>query len=382
MHQENSSKKTIVLFMIDFIYTLTGGTENQVVKLINNLPASKYDVHLLSLRNTEWIKKNGGNLNCTIKTCNIIKLKNPLTIIQYLHIFQYIRKTKPAIVMTFFPLSNILGVIIARLAKVKVIISTRRDYGLWLNKWSIHLIRFANHFVSKIITNSNNVKELTCSKEHCSHSKVQVIYNGILLSNKNTSQFDCKELKEKHGIPIDNLIIGTVAGLRPMKRHTTIIQAAKSVLDYRKDVSFVIVGDGILRSRLETLALDLGIEKSIYFVGSQDNVLPFLSLFDIAVNSSANEGLSNAIMEYMTFGIPCVVSHAGGNSELIVDKVNGYTFELDNHNELAQRILDLLDDKEQQQLFIAESKKRIQEMSIERMIAHYDRLFTTLLTNH
>ena len=381
MHQQNNPEKIRVLFMIDFIYTLTGGTENQLVKIINNLPDIKYEKHFLSLRNTDWIKKNSDSLRCSIKTYNIIKLKNPLTLFKYLSIFNYIRKTKPAIVITFFPLSNIIGVIISKLAKVKVIISTRRDYGLWLNKWSIPLLRFANRYVTRIIANSASVKELTCSGEKYNPSKVDVIYNGILLNNQAPPHLDTTGLKETYAIPPGNFIVGTVAGLRPMKKHTTIIRAAKLVLDSRKDVSFLIVGDGILRANLEALVSELKIQKQVVFAGSQDNVLPFVSLFDIAVNASANEGLSNAIMEYMALGKPCVVSHAGGNPELIKNDVNGYTFELDNHKELAREILDLLDNREKQQLFSSVSKKRIQEMSLDKMIENYDRLFTTLVNN-
>ena len=51
----NLKEKITILFIIDFIYGLVGGTENQVVKIINNLDKSKYDINLLSLRNTQWI---------------------------------------------------------------------------------------------------------------------------------------------------------------------------------------------------------------------------------------------------------------------------------------------------------------------------------------
>jgi L-malate glycosyltransferase len=73
-----------------------------------------------------------------------------------------------------------------------------------------------------------------------------------------------------------------------------------------------------------------------------------LELIDIGVNRSSMEGLSNAIMEYMASGVPCIVSNAGGNPELIENGVNGYTFELDNTSELANHIINLLDNKELQ----------------------------------
>ena len=73
MANPNLKEKITLLLIIDFIYGLVGGTENQVVKLINNLDKSKYDIHLLSLRNTQWIKENISKLECKVKPYNIVK---------------------------------------------------------------------------------------------------------------------------------------------------------------------------------------------------------------------------------------------------------------------------------------------------------------------
>lgn len=280
-----------------------------------------------------------------------------------------------------FPLSNTLGVILARLAHVKVILSTRRDYGLWLaNRFGLLLLQFANRFVTRIIANSHNVALLTSREEEIDLSKIDVIYNGIAV---NTSQWHPSErdaqindvATQKNGP-----IVGIIGGLKPMKRHYTFIRSAQNVLRKREDVKFLVVGDGPCRKNLEELADELKVKDCIHFAGSQDDIKPYISLFDIAVNCSSNEGLSNAIMEYMAYGVPCIVSRAGGNEELIEHNVNGYTFELDNDKELADRILSLLEDKEKQSQFISKSKEIVRErLSLEKMVSEYDRYFERLL---
>ena len=374
-------KKIKVIFMIDFLYALSGGTENQLVKIIKNLERNKYDIYLLTLQETQWVRDNMRNLNCSIMVYNIEKLKNPINILVFIRLVKYIRKVKPDIVVTFFPLSNILGVIAAKFAKVDTIISTRRDYGLWLDKKSVYFLRFANIFVKGIVANSRKVKELTSEEEKFDSSKIHVIYNGVEANNFNPYAAKGYLLKKELGISPHSKVVGIVGNLRPMKRHRTFIKAAKQVSRVRNDVDFIIVGDGPLRKDIEALTAKLGIEKQIHFVGRQEDILPFLSIFDIGVNCSSNEGLSNAIMEYMAFGIPCIVSDAGGNPELIKNGINGYTFEVDNHLELSRLILDLLDDKEKRKYFIAKSKNRIKNMSLNKMISTYDRYFTDLLTD-
>ncbi len=377
------NQKIRLLFIIDFIYTLTGGTENQLKKLVNNLNPEKFDIHLLSLRNTKWIRENKPLLKCHVKTFHIDKLKNPLNIFIFFQFWLYVKRLKPDIVMTFFPLSNILGVFIARLAKVRSVISTRRDFGLWLERKDRFLLRVANLFVKRIVTNAQIIKELTSKKEHFSSSKIDVIYNGGGTAARPAGSSKKKEIINELGIPPDAFLLGTVSGLKPKKKHSTIINAFKSILDVRKDVHLIIVGDGPLRKDLEALTAKLGISDYIHFAGSQENVFPFLSIFDIAINSSANEGLSNAIMEYMANGIPCVVSRAGGNPELIDDGINGYTFELDNDRELAARILSLLENKELREEFAIIAKKKFEEqLTLNTMINNYMNYFSTFYNNY
>jgi len=136
----------------------------------------------------------------------------------------------------------------------------------------------------------------------------------------------------------------------------------------------------LLRRGLEDLASDLGISGHVHFVGTQEDVLPFLGILDVGINCSANEGLSNAIMEYMAHGVPCIASRAGGNPELIEHKVNGYLFELDDEKQLSALIAKLLAEQETMKDFASRSKEMILEsFTLEKMIEEYDRYFIEIL---
>ncbi len=365
-----------ILFIIDSLYGLHGGTENQVVKLINHIDRSLFDIHLLHLSNSRWIDAHASELNCKLKCYDVMKLKRPKNIILFLLILRYIRRLRPDVVMTFFALSNILGVAIARMAGVKCIVGTRRDYGLWLGKGLV-FFRLANRLVQRILTNSYRVRDLIAREEQFDKSRIDVIYNGIRLKEDLPDARGGKALKAKWGIPEGAPVVGIVGGLKPMKRHGTFIRAAKRIRETRADVHFLIIGDGPLRNRLERLAAHLGMTAHMHFAGSQEDVLPFLGILDIGINCSANEGLSNAIMEYMAYGVPCIASRAGGNAELIKDGENGCLFDLDDDSGLAESIESLLEDKERSVQFAQRSREKIiGTFSLERMIEQYNQYFT------
>jgi glycosyltransferase involved in cell wall biosynthesis len=115
-------------------------------------------------------------------------------------------------------------------------------------------------------------------------------------------------------------------------------------------------------------------------VGEQECVVPYFSIFDIGINCSKNEGLSNAIMEYMAYGVASIVSEAGGNTELIKNEINGLTFELGNHEQLSSRIITLLNKPLLRRKFILKSKEYVaNHLQIDKVIDQYDNYFKSLL---
>jgi glycosyltransferase involved in cell wall biosynthesis len=379
-----STKRYVVLFIIDFIYGTTGGTENQILKLIFNIDRSKYRPYLACLTNSPWIQENAESLNCHVAVFdyNVFRHGSPGNVKAVFKLSQYIKNLRPDVAMCFFKTSYILGVVSAYLAGVQRIVSTRRDYGeLWLgSRGYLYFLKVANLFCDRVLTNSRAVARLVCREEKFPADRIDVIYNGIEIAAEAISLEEKNDVKRDIGIASGKKVIGILAGLRPMKHHETFLKAAKLVAEKRSDVEFVIIGDGSRRSHLEEMAGRLGLSDVVHFLGWRKDIPRVLSLIDVGVNCSANEGLSNAIMEYMVYGVSCVVSRAGGNEELIEHQVNGYTFPLDDYMTLSEYIFDLLEDDQKRREFIGKSRKRIEEeFNLERMIEQYETYFRNLL---
>ena len=245
-----------------------------------------------------------------------------------------IRKEKPDIVHTFFPASNSVGILLARLAGVRVLISSRRDMGFNLSPLDIIKLKVANLFVSGVIANSKAVKERVVHMEKIDPRNVEVIYNGLDLRPF------VKASKKNHK---KECVVAIVANLnRPVKRVDLFIKACAIVHKECPDVRFQVIGDGFLRSDLEKLAENLGFGSAISFFGRRSDIPELLKNVSVGVISSDSEGLSNSIMEYMAMALPVVATDVGGNSELVKNYISGLIVSQGDELKMAEAIIDLL----------------------------------------
>jgi L-malate glycosyltransferase len=368
-----------ILYIIDELNCKLGGTENQLIKLLHGLNREKFQAHVLRLQNRPWSQINSTILQCDESVISIYKFNRMSTYINFIKLIKFIREYKPHVVHTFFPVGNILGVIAARLAGVENTVSSRRDYGEWMNSRYLMATRFANKFVTKIVANSYSVRKLTEKKEHTRKGQVEVILNGIDATEFYNIEKDT-DLKARLNIPEHDKVVGIVANFSPVKNHATFIKAAAEIAAVRKDVSFVLVGTGEMQSELESLGASLNIAHKLVFTGPQKEVIPYLSIMDVGVNCSLREGLSNAVMEYMAAGVPCVVSNASGNIDLITHDENGYIFEINDYKMMANLVLGLFDDAETRQKFIKNARGKIEsEMSLEAMLLRFEHFYHSIV---
>jgi glycosyltransferase involved in cell wall biosynthesis len=109
-------------------------------------------------------------------------------------------------------------------------------------------------------------------------------------------------------------------------------------------ISLQLVGDGPERTELAALATRLGVSDDVAFLGSRTDVGRLLRRSDIFVLPSRAEGLSNALLEAMSVGLPVVVSNIPGNEDVVDHLSNGLLFRVDDSTSLASAVMRLLDD--------------------------------------
>jgi glycosyltransferase involved in cell wall biosynthesis len=139
--------------------------------------------------------------------------------------------------------------------------------------------------------------------------------NGVNLeAYRPASPEERRQLRERHGLPADRFVGTFVGRLHPVKDVDTLLGAAARV----PQLTLVVVGDGPERSRLEAQAARLGIDGRVRFLGESSAVADVLRASDAFLLSTHGEGMSNALLEGMACGLPCLASRSvGGAGDLL-----------------------------------------------------------------
>jgi glycosyltransferase involved in cell wall biosynthesis len=363
-----------IVYVIDGILTDMAGTESQLLKLIRG-QQGRNQVELVSLSRSAWLEANAAALPCGVHVFDLKQAPRGRIPGEFLRLVRTLHALRPDLVHTYFPVGNILGVFAARLAGVRHVVSSRRDLGIWMNPRYLAATRLANRCVRRIIVNSKEVKELTERAERFPAERIEVVYNGVDLDGFRRGAPD-PALRAALGLRPDSRVVGQVGNFRPVKGQRTLVQAAQQVLRTRDDIDFLFVGGSSdqaavqYRDETRALAQALGVAHRVHFADGTRSVAAILRLFDIGLNCSEHEGLSNAIIEYMAAQVPCIVTAAGGNLDLVEHGVNGLTYPYGDAAALSDRILRLLDRPDEAARFAEAALDRVRRlMSLEAMIA-------------
>jgi glycosyltransferase involved in cell wall biosynthesis len=320
-----------VLYGIDSI--VRGGTELQLVGLIERLDKSKFTPYLLTIRETETSLIPN---DCKHIQLDIPKLFSVSGIIKFFKLVGWLRKEKIDIVQMYFQDTTLLLGMAAWLARVPVRISCFRDMGFWTDGKIEKILKKVYPLMTNYIANAKAVGNVFCQQFNLPPEKIQILPNGIELS-----QFPFIQ----HTDPIVNIcIVGNMT--RKVKRTDLFIKAAAELVGKYPNVVWHIIGDGHLRPELEALAMELGVSSMVKFLGRIVNVDDYLTDMQIGVISSDSEGLSNAILEYMLKGVVCVATDVGGTPELIIDNETGCLVRVNDHKMIAKKIEYLIENPE------------------------------------
>ena len=201
--------------------------------------------------------------------------------------------------------------------------------------------RFLNRLTTRIVANSEAVKQVTAQAESVALEKIDVIYQGVDSAHYGPVS-DGPSVAKGIGIPIGAQVVGMVANLRPVKDVELFLRAARKVADEIPQAAFLVVGRGPLRQELGKLAVTLGLGDKVFFSDGRATVQDCLRCMCIGCLSSESEGFSNAILEYMSAGLPVVATDVGGNREAILDRHTGYLVRERTPEALAEALIDLL----------------------------------------
>jgi glycosyltransferase involved in cell wall biosynthesis len=196
--------------------------------------------------------------------------------------------------------------------------------------------------------------------------------HNYLVCNGVESNMEEKDYKDT---PLVKIL--SIGRMTKQKNQKMIIQALS-----RTDRRFklTLVGSGALRSDLQSLVTEYGIDDQVEFVESQEDITRWFLEADIFLLSSIYEGLPLSILEAMRAGLPVISTNVGGVSEAVIDGVTGFLVNSGDEHMLESRINQLIDDFELRKKFSENGFQYYQEnFRASQMCTKTSKVYDTLI---
>ncbi len=243
-----------------------------------------------------------------------------------------IKKEKNSVILSFqdHPFSIMTGILkripcIIRIANHPIgSLNYFNNKFLFLLKIFVKLFfyQFSSFVVSNSLSSTNFFKKYIFDSKKC-----LTIYNPIKFKN------NFKKFKRNK-----NLLL-SIGRLHKQKNYDCLIKAMAIVSKQKKNIKLIIMGKGQEREKLIQLSKKLNLEKKIQFLNFK-NPNKFYKKCGIFVLSSFFEGLPNVLLESMSYGLPIVSTNCySGPKEILKNNKYGYLCKVNNHHDLAKKLL-------------------------------------------
>ncbi|MFX0558427.1 glycosyltransferase family 4 protein [Maribacter sp. CXY002] len=323
------SEKKNIAFLINGLQA--GGAERVVVTLANFF-VNTYNVNI--------IKKNSGRsfyeIHPDIKVHTLTNtIQNSTNLISAIYgnfkliigIKRICKLQNIDILIGFTTTSSVLAILVAKSLNIPSIISERNNPIVVPPNLFWQFLRNRTYKTADFLVVQTNANKSFFS-QYIDNEKIRVILNPIsedIISHKNRPTSN----KEK--------IILNVGRLNNNKAQDVLIKAFANIPN--NDWKLILVGDGPKIEEYKKLAFELGVSSNVIFTGNIANVQDYYSRASIFAFTSQSEGLPNALMEAMYYGLPCISTNCpNGPSDLITTNENGILIPVGNHYELSEQL--------------------------------------------
>jgi glycosyltransferase involved in cell wall biosynthesis len=278
-----------------------GGAERATVALLWGLKARGHSVTLLC--NADVVARNANAYGLETELCVI---GGDIALHHSMRLAMTLKRLRPDafIIGTFKKL--FLAGLGARMAGVPRVVAR---IGLETDTPRSAKYRYAlRHWIDGVAVNARRMVRPFAELDGFEAKDVALIWNGV-----EPAEDEASDVRSELGIPQEAFVAGTVGRLAKQKRIDRLIQA----IDILPDVRCIIAGDGARKGDLAALVSDLRLGDRVILAGHRDDTDAVLASLDVFVVSSDTEGLSNAMLEAMSRGVPVVSTDVSGAEDAL-----------------------------------------------------------------
>ncbi len=168
--------------------------------------------------------------------------------------------------------------------------------------------------------------------------------------------------KQRMGFPADSFVFGKIARLFHLKGHKYALRAFSKVREQVPEVRLLLVGDGILREKLEQRCKSLGIEEDVKFTGlvPARDIPSMISTMDCLIHVSLREGLPRVIPQAQAAGRPVISYDVDGAPEAIEDGKTGFLVEPETVDPLAKKMIRVIEDTDLRECMVGKARNWVE----------------------
>lgn len=184
--------------------------------------------------------------------------------------------------------------------------------------------------------------------------------------------------------PKDHWLLGTVGRMQTVKNQTLLARAFVLALRgqpaLRPRLRLVLAGEGPLRAQASQVLADAGMSDLAWLPGQRDDVADVMRALHCYALPSLAEGISNTILEAMASGLPVIATRVGGNAELVQQAESGLLVPSGDEQAFAQAIITLATQPELATAMGRAGRRLAQQrFSLHAMVATYQGLYQRML---
>ena len=363
-----------------------GGAEEQVMLLSLGLRARGWSVKIVSLLPLYPLSKELESSDIPVSSLHMKRgVPDPRAMFRFR---KELRSFQPDVVHCHMPQANLLGRAVRPFCSIPVLISTLHNLTMErINGSSGRLLELAHGWTDRY----SDLTTVICTPAVRSYvergavpaNKIAVLYNGVNSRSFRTDSRARNRLRKELNLQ-DQFVWLAIGRFEKAKAYPNMIRAfVKVVAETSEKPMLLICGRGSLENEIREQVRESGIDKYVNFIGVRPDIADVMNAADGFVMSSYLEGLPMVLLQASAIGMPIVATDVGGNAEIVIDGVNGYTVPPGDDEALARGITRVMELSAEDRALMAERGRQLirTNFEIERILDRWETLYQDNLAN-
>lgn len=351
-----------------------GSAESVLCSIIDHLDPSQFHHHVIYFNEAPYSQRLSAKNVTLHQVKGLVCAYDPIF---FVRLFRLIKKLHPGCIHALLWAGNIYGRIIGRLLGIPVISAIHNSAdkeGAIANL----LDRLTSAFAQKIVVVSDEAAQaLRTRNSWIPAERIQVIRNGVNADEVLSRGMQFQKSRYDLGLSEEHFVIGSVGKFEANKRYDLLLESFALVNNNYPLARLVLLGTGSQEDHLRAKAQSLGVEQYVNFVIGE-NAQYYYSIFDCFVQSSDREGISIALLEAMSFSLPCIVTNISKHHTVLTSGIDGIVVPAGNMRNLADAIAQIIFDEARRISLGYNAQQTVRErFNLDAMISAYKDVFMT-----